>query len=106
MKKITCEICGSNDVIKKDDFFECQICGTKYSTDEVKKIVLEGSIDISGSTVKIDNSENIRNYLNLANYAFETEHYSECEFYCNKILEIDSTNYETWFLKGKSVSMQ
>lgn len=106
MQKLICEICGSNDVIKKDGFFECATCGTKYSVEEVRKIVLEGNININGSTVKVDNSENIRNYLNLANYAFETDNDSECEFYCNKILELDSTNYEAWFLKGKSVAMQ
>ncbi len=101
MKKIACEICGSNDLIKKDNFFECQLCGTKYSIEEVKKIVLEGSIDISGSTVKIDNSGNLENYLNIAQNAYKAENMSECEKYCNMILEIDSKNYEALLLKGK-----
>lgn len=101
MKKITCEICGSNDLIKKDDFFECQLCGTKYSTEEVKKIFLEGSIDISGSTVKIDNSGNIENYLSIAKNAYKANNMSECEKYCNMILEIDNKNYEAILLKGK-----
>lgn len=101
MKKITCEICGSNDLIKKDNFFECQLCGTKYSTEEVKKIVLEGSIDISGSTVKIDNSGNIENYLSIAQNAYKANNMSECEKYCNMILEIDSKIYEALLLKGK-----
>lgn len=101
MKKITCEICGSNDVIKKDGFFECQTCGTKYSLEEVKKIVLEGNVDISGSTVKVDNSGNIENYLNIAKNAYIANNLSECEVYSNKILEIDSKHYEAWWLKGK-----
>lgn len=101
MKKITCEICGSNDVIKKEGFFECQTCGTKYSVEEVKKIVLEGSVDISGSTVKVDNSGNIENYLNIARSAYVATNLSECEVFCNKILEIDSKYYEAWLLKGK-----
>lgn len=101
MKKITCEICGSNDIIKKDNFFECQLCGTKYSIEEVKKIVLEGSIDISGSTVKIDNSGNIENYLIIAKNAYNANNMSESEVYCNKVLEIDSKNYEALLLKGK-----
>lgn len=29
LKKLRCEMCGGNDLIKKDDFFECQNCGTK-----------------------------------------------------------------------------
>lgn len=106
MKKITCEICGSNDLIKKDDFFECQLCGTKYSVEAVKKIILEGNIDISGSTVKIDNSGNIKNYLDIAKNAHKANNTLECENYCNMVLEIDSNNYEAWLLKGKSVGWQ
>jgi len=106
MKKVTCEICGSNDLIKKDNFFECQLCGTKYSTEEVKKIVLEGSIDISGSTVRIDNSGNIKNYLDIAKNAHKANNTLECENYCNMVLEIDSNNYEAWLLKGKCVGWQ
>lgn len=102
MKKITCEICGSNELIKKEGIFECQTCGTKYSVEEVRKIVLEGSIDISGSTVKVDNSRNIDNYLNIAQNAYKVDNWVECENYCNMILEIDSKNYEAWLLKGKS----
>lgn len=106
MKKITCEICGSNDIIKKDDFFECRLCGTKYSVEEVKKIVLEGNIDISGSAVKIDNSGNIENYLSIAQNAYKANNMSECENYCNRVLEIDSKNYEAWLLKGKTAIFQ
>ena len=106
MKKLTCEICGSNDLIKKDDFFECETCGSKYSVEEVKKIVLEGNINISGSTVKIDNSSNIENCLNLAKYAYEIGDWSKSKMYCDKILELDSKNYEAWFIKGKSIAWQ
>ncbi len=32
LKKMICEMCGSNDLIKKDGFYVCCYCGTKYST--------------------------------------------------------------------------
>ena len=36
MKAVTCELCGSNDIIKIEGYFVCQHCGTKYSIDEAK----------------------------------------------------------------------
>ena len=37
MKKMQCEVCGSNEIRKiADDIFECQSCGVQYSTAETK----------------------------------------------------------------------
>lgn len=57
MKAIQCELCGSNDLMKKDGFFVCQHCGTKYSLEEARKLMVEinGTVDVQG-TVKIDNA--------------------------------------------------
>ena len=30
MKALVCEMCGSNDIVKKDGLFVCQFCGVKY----------------------------------------------------------------------------
>ena len=38
MKQLTCEMCGSTELIKQDGFFVCQTCGTKYSVEEAKKM--------------------------------------------------------------------
>ena len=47
MKRITCEMCGSTDLVKKEGLFECQSCGTKYSVEEAKKkIELSDYIDL------------------------------------------------------------
>ena len=56
MKKLQCELCGSNELIKKDGYFVCEYCGTKYTTEEARKLIVEGNIDVSGSVVKIDQS--------------------------------------------------
>ena len=37
MKRLTCEMCGSTDLIKQDGAFVCQTCGCKYSIEEAKK---------------------------------------------------------------------
>ena len=44
MKQLTCEMCGSTDLIKQDGVFVCQSCGCKYSVEEAKKIFSEKRI--------------------------------------------------------------
>lgn len=106
MKKIICEMCGSNDLLKKDNVFVCQSCGTKYSVEEAKKMMIEGKVDVSGSKVKVDENDKIKNYFMMANNAYDANNTKEAENYCNKIIEIDPENSEAWFLKGKSAGWQ
>lgn len=105
MKQLTCEMCGSTDLLKQDGVFVCQTCGTKYSVEEAKKLMIEGVVEVTG-TVKVDSTASIENYLVMANTAFEAANYPEVEAYCNKIIEIDSANYEAWLLKGKAAGWQ
>ena len=88
MKKLVCEMCGSADLLKKDGVFECQSCGTKYTVEEAKKMMVEGVVQVEGK-VKIDNSGQIDNYLKLAKNAYKASNNSEAESYANKIIEID-----------------
>ena len=92
MKQMVCEICGGKDLIKQDGVFVCQACGTKYSIEEARKIMIEGNVDVSGSTVKVDKTGNIENYLNMARNAYNAGNKTEAEQYCNKILEIDNNH--------------
>lgn len=39
MKIFTCDICGTDDLIRQDDYFVCQSCGTKYAVEEVRKAI-------------------------------------------------------------------
>ena len=106
MKKLTCEMCGSTEIIKEEGVFVCQNCGTKYSVEEAKKMMVEGTVDVSGSTVKIDNSDKLDNFYIMAENAYNADNKKEAEEYCNKIIENDSQNYKAWFLKGKSAGWQ
>ncbi|MBR3311631.1 MAG: hypothetical protein IKG15_07440 [Solobacterium sp.] len=106
MKQLTCEMCGSTNLIKQDGLFVCQACGTKYSVEEAKKMMIEGQVDVSGSTVKIDNTASVDNYFNMAESAYESNNSEEAENYCNKIIEIEPANYKAWFLKGKAAGWQ
>ena len=99
MKQLKCEMCGSTDLIKQDGMFVCQVCGTKYSVEEAKKMMIEG-------TVRVDNSHMVENYLTMAKTAQEAGNYTEAELYCNKVIEIEPTNYKAWMLKGEAVAWQ
>ena len=46
MQAIKCELCGSNQLIKKDGFFQCEHCGTKYTLEEAKKLIVSGTVEV------------------------------------------------------------
>jgi ribosomal protein L37AE/L43A len=48
MKKLVCEMCGGSDLIKQDGVFACQHCGAKYSVEEAKKMMVEGTVAVTG----------------------------------------------------------
>ena len=105
MKQLTCEMCGSTDLLKQDGVFVCQTCGTKYSVEEAKKMMIEGTVNVSG-TVRVDNTDKIKNYLEMAKSAYDAGNKGEAESYCNRIIEIEPQNYEAWFMKGKAAGWQ
>ncbi len=106
MKRLVCEMCGSTDLIKRDGVFECQSCGCKYTVEEAKKMMIEGSVDVSGSTVKIDNTHLVGNYMQMAENAYSSDNNAETENYVNKILEIEPNNAKALMLKGKAAGWQ
>ena len=99
MKQLVCEMCGSTDLIKQDGVFVCQTCGCKYSVEEAKKMMVEG-------TVRVDNTHMISNYLEMAQSARDAGNNAEAETYCNKVIEIEPGNYQAWMLKGEAAAWQ
>lgn len=97
MKQLTCEMCGSNDLLKQDGMFVCQSCGCKYSVEEAKRMMIEGNVDVSGSTVKVDNSAFVERYLQNARRAKQKEDWEETEKYYNMVEQNDPTNIEAIF---------
>ena len=96
MKRLTCEMCGGTDLVKQDGMFVCQHCGTKYSVEEAKKMMIEGTVDVTG-TVKVDNSAVVEKYLANARRAKEKEDWEETEKYYNLVEQNDPTNIEAIF---------
>ena len=104
MKAIKCELCGSNEVIKQDGLYVCQHCGNKYTVEEARKMMIEGTIDVKG-TVKIDRSNEIDNLLKLAQEAINSVNGEEAYSYANRVLEIEPNNAQAWFLRMKGVGL-
>lgn len=101
MAALVCDLCGGKLIMGAGGIATCDSCGMEHSADRMKEKVQE----IKG-TVKVDNSHLIDNYLEMAKTAYDSSNQSEAEAYCNKIIEIDPTNYKAWLIKGKSAGWQ
>lgn len=99
MKAIKCELCGSNDIMKQDGVYICQYCGTKYSAEEAKKMMVEGIVEVQG-VVKLDNTSKQDNLRKLAQRAYKDKLYEEAYNYYNKMLENDADDWEAAYKKG------
>lgn len=88
MKKMQCEVCGSNEIKKvADGIFECQSCGVQYSTEEVQKLLVE----ITGE-VKIDHSNDAENAIKRAKQFESIGDKKKAKEYYEKALDYDPDN--------------
>lgn len=97
-------MCGSTNLLKQDGVFVCQSCGTKYSVEEAKKMMVEGTVDVQG-TVKVDKTAEAENLLKLASAALESVNGDEAYSYANRALEVDPNNANAWLVKMKAVGL-
>lgn len=104
MKQLTCEMCGGTDLIKQDGVFVCQNCGMKYSLEDAKKMMIEGTVDVQG-TVKVDNSQFVKKYLENARRAYSKEDWEEVEKYYNMVEQNAPHNMEAVFFSAFGKAM-
>lgn len=104
MKALTCEMCGSTNLIKKDGVFVCQSCGTQYSVEEAKKMMVEGTVDVKG-TVKVDTSDELKNLYEIARRAKDSDNYENAAKYYDMILVKDPQSWEANFYLVYSQAM-
>ena len=78
MKQVNCPNCGASMEFEDNrEFAFCSFCGTKIMLNE---------------KVTISRKDEIQNLLNRA-YEYEEKHdYLKAKDYCNRVLDIDSTN--------------
>ncbi len=93
MKAIVCEMCSGHDFVKQDGMFVCQSCGTKYTIDDAKKLM----VDVSGSTVKLDTSEELKNLYVLARRAKADNNTENAQKYYSQIMIKDPSSWEAYF---------
>ncbi len=110
MKRIVCELCESTNLIKQNGMFVCQSCGTKYSLEDAKKMMVEvddpaGSESGLSVPVAEDNPQ-IQNLLELARVSLSSNNYAEAEKFCNQVIAIDAQNFDAWKLKGDAIAPQ
>ena len=105
MKQLTCEMCGSTDLMKQDGVFVCQSCGMKYSVEDAKKMMVEGTVEVQGN-VQVKNAAQLENLLNLAHSSFDSKNYAQAEEFCNQVIAMDAVNYDAWKLKGEAINYQ
>ena len=96
MKALTCEMCGSTNLIKEGGVFVCQSCGTKYSVEEAKKMMVEGTVDVKG-TVKVDTSDELKNLYEIARRAKDSNNSDNAAKYYEQILMKDPNSWEANF---------
>lgn len=90
-----CTSCGGEIQIDKDrEMGFCMHCGSK--------VIIQEAI----SNIRIDQSHMLENYQTLLNSAYEGENFVQVEEYCNKILEINPKDHNTWFIKGQAINKQ
>lgn len=86
MKQLTCEMCGSNDLIKQEGVFVCQSCGCKYSVEEAKKMMVE-----------IDNTKKLSNLYERARKSLEVDDLEHAAEYYKQILDENPNDWEAYF---------
>lgn len=90
MNAIICEMCNGNDFVKQDGMFVCQSCGTKYTVEEAKKLMVEG-------TVKIDYSDELKKLYQAARNARETGDDESALKHYEQISAKDPNSWEALF---------
>jgi len=97
MKALVCEMCGGSNLVKQEGVFVCQNCKTKYSVEEAKRMMIEGTVDVSGSTVKVDNTAKLDNLYKIARRAREDANFEQALKYYEQLLTEDPENWEPAF---------
>ncbi len=99
MKRLTCEMCGSNELVKNEGLFVCQSCGTKYTVEEARKLLVEVDGVVN---VQVDRSAEMDNRLQNAVAEYNAGHHERAITLFNDVLNIDYENVAAIIYKAAS----
>ena len=105
MNQLVCEMCGGTDLVKQEGVFVCQSCGTKYSVEEARRMMIEGTVEVAG-TVKVDNTTKLDNLFSLARRAREDGNRDKAIQYYEQILMEEPNSWEAAFYSTFYSSIQ
>lgn len=105
MNRLTCEMCGSTEMLKQDGVFVCQTCGCKYTVEEAKKMMIDGVVEVTG-TVKVDNTDKTKNMMINAERALQDGKYSQAQQLCASILLEEPNNAFAILYEGLAIGWQ
>ena len=95
MKRIVCELCGGNNLIKEEGAFVCQDCGCKYSLDEARKLMVD--VENDGSYAVSKNSTKMKNLYERARKSLEVDDLGHAAEYYKQILDEKPNDWEAYF---------
>lgn len=105
MKQLICEMCGSTELVKQEGMFVCQNCGVKYSVEDAKKMMIEGTVEVVG-TIKVDSSDKLEKLYQIARRAKEEDNSENAAKYYDLILQEDPMSWEASFYTVYYSAMQ
>ena len=103
--KLQCEICGGKLVGKPGGIFECENCGTEYSTEWAKAkiqeitgtVKVEGTVEVHGS-VQVEGTANKNSLLKRTWISLQDEEWDKAKDLSEQILNIDPECGEGYLL--------
>ena len=109
MKKMVCEICGSQAIKKEHGCFVCKECGTEYSLEDAKKLLV--SVDDPLDTKSQDNAntdvsgkEKLLYALNL--WTLTLSKIPDVKFWFSKPCRVDTNEFWEVILEDFLINTQ
>lgn len=96
MKKLVCELCESTNMVKENGLYVCQSCGTQYTVEEARKLMIEGTVNVQG-VVQVDTSSQLENYYLNARRAMSQQDWSDVAKYYDLVLQNEPNSIEAIF---------
>lgn len=116
MAALVCDICGAKLTMGAGGIATCDNCGMQYNAERIREKIREnngnsgsnGTSGDSGSNEPTQSgmSDAIDRLLGMAKSAHSAGNNLEAEIYCNKVLEVDPSNYGAWIIKGQAAAWQ
>lgn len=97
MKALTCEMCGSANIVKQGDFYVCQSCGTKFAAEKRPTATAPQSVQppvMPTGSIRIDASGDIERLYEMARLTRRNN--GEFMKLYKEILEKDPNGWGNW----------